>query len=746
MTAPQNAQEAIREAAQHIESWDRFSAFAYTFWSEAVPSAPLVWGRHMRAVCDEIQEVLEEGDRRRKRAHEIIAAYPHGKEHLAAVQLEEELGSLPKLRLVILVPPRNSKSAIVSRMLPGWRWSHRPQDQFLTLSAADTLIERDGLHLRDLVKSDTYQRYLARAVKDGKLPESFDLRPDQYAKGKFENTAGGTRSGHPLGGAYTGVDADVIVIDDPHDIDDAFGGTPEQQNRSMAEVQETYRTKIQDRLNSQIWGVIILIMQPVHVSDLSTYMIREGARVVCLPAEYDPTHPHVYDKDWRKFPGEPLNPLRQPASVLRAIRASQGEHAYATKYLMRPTPKEGGRYRRAWFDEHRYDEDPHDLAGRLAEVVITVDTARKTGPDNDFTSMQVWGRLGADRYLLDRKSGRWRFAALKEEFRALCRAWPEAVAKWVEDADNGPALKDDLEREIPGIVLVPTQGLAKTARSVYAENAAEAGNVWVPRIAPWVDAFITSVCAFGAGGAHDDDVDGMSLPLMRWAQGLVPWLSQERRAAIGKVRPSVVVGDHARRWERHDPEESYWMGIVPGWATGGFGDEAIAVVVGRRGRIAAIVEVTSGGIDAFVSAVYQEAQHWRVQSVRYAERAEGPAPQITRALAKKRVRFVPRPGKTAGQPGGGWAGSKPEVAELWTMFLRRMAEGLATIQDEATMALLAGVVEENGQPHYAGGQPIGGRLLAYLLALAGAAAAVRPAKKDGPTFTIQKPKLVGVWG
>jgi len=134
-----------------------------------------------------------------------------------------------------------------------------------------------------------------------------------------------------------------------------------------------------------------------------------------------------------------------------------------------------------------------------------------------------------------------------------------------------------------------------------------------------------------------------------------------------------------------------------------------------------------------------------VQSCRYAERPESPAPQIALALGRKRLRFVPRPNKKVGAPGAGWAGTKPEVVELWSMFLRRMSEGLVGVRDEATLAALAGIVEENGQPHYPNGGGIDGRLLAYLLALAGAAAAVKPAAKEGPAFSFTRRQAVGVW-
>ena len=322
-------QRMVTEGAKDALAAQEFSRFVRRAWRVAVPSADLQWGRHMEVLCDEIQAIVEESDRRRARLDAIREEY--GEE--ADRRIQEELGPLPPLRLVLLVPPRHSKSAIVSRLFPAWRWLHRPREQFLVLSAAEDLVERDGLALRDLVRSREYAAMQALLVASGALPAgadetgsalpggvSFALRGDQYAKKNFDNTAGGKRSGYALGSGYTGVDADVICIDDPHDIDDAFLGSEALITARMEETRHTYRDKIQDRLNSKICGVIILVMQRVHPRDLSDYMIEQGARVVCLPAEFDPTHPHRYRFDWRTVAGEPLCPGRFPLAVLEGMR------------------------------------------------------------------------------------------------------------------------------------------------------------------------------------------------------------------------------------------------------------------------------------------------------------------------------------------------------------------------------------------------------------------------------------------
>lgn len=760
-TAEEHA-AAVRLAARQECDYLSFADFAEDLWHVAEPAAKLIWARHMTVVCDEIQAVLAEADRRRRVYEEIERAEKDPARRAARV--EAELGSLPKLRLVILIPPRHSKSTIVSRLLPAWRWLHRPQEQILTLTAADTLIERDGLAVRDILKHDEYKAIQRRLVDTGRLKdgnpknnpklgcekgEAFGLRPDQFAKEKFNNTAGGGRAGHVLGAGYTGVNADIIVIDDPHDIDDGFSGSPASQARLMEEVRATYKDKVQDRLNSQIWGVILLIMQRVHPKDLADYMIEQGAKVVCLPSEYDPEHPLRYrpgmgyvptGTDWRTEPGEPLNPLRFPKAILEAKRA-ESARGYATKELMRPTVLEGVRYRREWFAK-RYDEDPHTIASRLDEVAISVDAANKAGARNDRSSMLVWGRKGSRRVLLDRRTGRWEFPKLKAEFERLCAEWPEATLKLIEDKANGTALISACRDHIPGIVPIHPEG-DKESRSTYSEAAFEAGNVWLPN-APWLDEYIENMVAFGAGGMHDDDVDATSQVMKRWALGVRPWLTTTQREALGQIRPGVVAGP-ATRWSRPEPGGVVYLGLVPGWANGQ--SEAVAAFVDGHGRLVALVEGAGGGVDAFVSAVVSEADYWgRLDGGRYAEMDGRPVKETVSALLRAQVRIGGAAiGKMVGDRGAGFRGTKPETAALWGTFLALLAEERAVVTDGRTLTALETVVEEGGVPKMASGEPLGGRVLALLLALAAMKANARAPSAAPKIEHIKEPVAADMW-
>ncbi len=110
------------------------------------------------------------------------------------VVLAGALGRLPRLRLVINIPPRHSKSAIISKLFQAWRWLSRPEEQSIALAAAATLIERDGMALRRVVTSPEYVALAAKVRASRGLP-GWTLRSDMNAKKKFDTTEGGTRHG-----------------------------------------------------------------------------------------------------------------------------------------------------------------------------------------------------------------------------------------------------------------------------------------------------------------------------------------------------------------------------------------------------------------------------------------------------------------------------------------------------------------------------------------------------------------------
>jgi predicted phage terminase large subunit-like protein len=160
-----------------------------------------------------------------------------------------------------------------------------------------------------------------------------------------------------------------------------------------------------------------------------------------------------------------------------------------------------------------------ELPKKFDEVLSSWDCAFKGTDDSDFVVGQVWGRLGADKYLLDQVRGRMNFPTTLVAFRDQAIKWPAARLKLVEDKANGPAVIDTLKHEISGIIAVNPEG-GKEARANAVAPQVEAGNIYLPTraIAPWIDGFVEEHAVF-PNGLNDDQVDGTTQALLRFSTG-----------------------------------------------------------------------------------------------------------------------------------------------------------------------------------------------------------------------------------
>ncbi len=508
-----------------------FHDFARIFWPQAVPSAPVpVWAWFLDAICDEIQALFVEADRRRQVAAGIRGTV-EGEEARAAA-IARELGDLPRLKLVVMVGPRQGKSSLVGRLLPAWRWATRPQEQFLALAGIDKVVERDGIHLRALVQSAEYQELLRHGDPAG---TPWGLRQDQNAKSKFDTDRGGTRQGYTVASRFTGADSDVTIIDDPYDIDEVLKGGADTIAGRMREVVESYVNKVQDRANEPLWHLTILIMQRLHVEDLAAYMSDKGARVLCLPSLFEPDCEHRYPGDPRTVPGEPLNPLRFPAATLQAMRA-ESEWMFEAKHQQRPTIREGGTFRRSLWG--RYHGPPRAIVAQALEVVQSWDAADKVGAQNAYSVCHTVGRFKTPEGIRYRVLDEWRAQAelpeLEAAFDLQVRKWPSVSTVYIEDAANGRALGQRMRRQgyRAAIVMVSPRGDRdypggdKATRAQFTLTALEAGMWELPEDQyarddqgnSWAAGIVEEHAAFPRA-AIKDRVDTLSQVSIRWQSG-----------------------------------------------------------------------------------------------------------------------------------------------------------------------------------------------------------------------------------
>ena len=104
---------------------------------------------------------------------------------------------------------------------------------------------------------------------------------------------------------------------------------------------------------------------------------------------------------------------------------------------------------------------------------------------SDDVSGQKWGKIGSSKFALDFLLGKMGYKETKEKVVQLRSSAPVASNIIIERSANGPALKNDLESTIPGIITIPTGKLSKEDRARISDNTpyagqVEAGNIYLP--------------------------------------------------------------------------------------------------------------------------------------------------------------------------------------------------------------------------------------------------------------------------
>jgi predicted phage terminase large subunit-like protein len=300
------------------------------------------------------------------------------------------------------------------------------------------------------------------------------------------------------------------VVDDPHKPLD-LSGAPESVAERLSGVAAWWSGTMASRRADAKRFASIVVMQRLCGGDLADVCLAEGTYThVCLPMEFDPERRCAtpWGRDPRTEAGELLWPARYPPEAVAALRdpiTGLGPVEYSAQYQQLPMPKSGG-----LFDVSKlrtFDEIPSDALWLQSWDMRFIDSATR----GDFVVGQVWAYRKAAFYLVDGVRGRGSFSETLSRLRALSERYPQATRKLVEDKANGPAVVNALRDEVPGLVLVNPEG-GKIARANAVVPFVDAGNVSVPREAPWLREFTAEIAAFPRG-RHDDQVDAATQAL-----------------------------------------------------------------------------------------------------------------------------------------------------------------------------------------------------------------------------------------
>lgn len=264
------------------------------------------------------------------------------------------------------------------------------------------------------------------------------------------------------------------------------------------------------RLDDKRAGAIIIVMQRVHMDDLTGFVLElsDDWTVLSLPAIAE-TYEKIAladDHDHERQPGDLLSPVREPMEVLDELRRQLGSDIFSAQYQQSPVPPGGAMVKRRWIQ--RYTKPPTDA--RPSFILQSWDTAMKGGPDNDWSVCTTWLETQHQWYLLDVWRKRVDYPTLKRVVIDQARTW-DAKQVLIEETGTAIGLLQELKRQVSGIVGIKPDRDKETRMST-ASAKFEAGQVYLPERATWLPELEAELFSF-PGSKYDDQIDSISQAL-----------------------------------------------------------------------------------------------------------------------------------------------------------------------------------------------------------------------------------------
>lgn len=426
--------------------------------------------------------------------------------------------------LILQAPPQHGKSEIVSRNLPAYILGKFPNWRVGAASYSDELANAMAQDVRRNLAGDRHKALFPHPTER--------RRYDVNRTGEFTAPGGaGGYIGVGVGAGLTGRPVDIGIVDDPvKNQADALSPTVKEGQWNW--YQSVFTTRLSEN-SGQIIMATSWAEDDLPGRVMAHFRGDPRLRVLRFPALNEEGQTG-YNPD---FPTGPLVPQLHSRAKLLETKGLLSDYWWAALYQQNPRPIGGNVFKESGARYYL----PKDLPEKFEKIVCSWDCTFKDTDGTDFVVGQVWGKHGANAYLLDQVRARMSFTGTVAAVVDLRNKWPRCREILIEDKANGPAVIDTLKSVLSGIIAIEPDG-SKLARAHAVTSYWEAGNVWLPHedVAPWVRGLVGELTSFPAS-ANDDQVDAMSQALRR----LFPLMGRLKisQAAIelarGRVNPSL---------------------------------------------------------------------------------------------------------------------------------------------------------------------------------------------------------------
>lgn len=439
------------------------------------------------------------------------------------------------------MPPRHGKSQIASKLYPAWHLGHYPHHEFIGCSYNIDLARDFSREVRDVIKSDYYEKIFPRTKLNPEFmsSEAWRLLSDTGVGAGGYNAAG-------VGGGITGKGAHILVIDDPirgHEDADS----PDLRKKLW----NWYRSDAYTRLAPG--GGVLIIQTWWHDDDLAGRLMRE----MKADPEYDQfeivKYPAIAEEDEEfRLKGEALHPERWPLKALENLKRVEGPRNWSALYQQSPISEEGQYFNKDMFIYEEEKMNPDDLLIYQAWDLAISDEQVSQG---NWSVGVTWGVDYDDKaHVLERVRIKTNDTAIIEDAIIDMYSRYKVVHGFgIEDGQISRTMKKSLKKRmaerhvyIPlddkDSVLKPIK--SKMVRARPLQGRMQHRKVVFPRGQTWVDEMITEFLRFPAG-AQDDQIDAMA-----WVALLVVGKSPPARPKINFKKRELTVAEKVKLYGR----------------------------------------------------------------------------------------------------------------------------------------------------------------------------------------------------
>lgn len=354
-----------------------------------------------------------------------------------------------------MIPTHNSMT--VTESLPSWFIGRNPDLSSIVTAYNTDIAEKFGDRNRQKVK------------QFGKELFGIEISDSQDNKTLFQiKKHNGQVYSTGILASLTSNPAALIIVDDP------FKNGLEADNPKVRDdVEKTYWDSIDTRARA-LGSAIIVIHTRWHEDDLIGRLAKkDGFVVVNIPCVWE----SGVDKLLHRRVGEVLCPeLGHTAEWAENKRKNVGARVWNSLYQGKPFMEKG----ELLSVDNIKTYNKRTLPPVFEEIVLSCDLAFGSENPEDPSALGVWGRVGADHYLIEVINKKMSFTSSLDRARYLCAKYPMMTRKIVEVKASGDALINTLNKDIGGFIGYNPKMLSKVDRLKLCLPYFESGNVYFP--------------------------------------------------------------------------------------------------------------------------------------------------------------------------------------------------------------------------------------------------------------------------